>query len=871
MNNDSIEYEWYLAREGQRYGPISHYDLRNLVSSGHLKPEDLVWRQGFSEWMEAQAVPGLLDVESHAPDIGYAENNDYGETVGESFTEVEQSPYPESVEDNKDSLAEISIDSSLHRPSLETSQSSTQSSNIVSELQAEPVKKRKSFLRRAVSFIFILFIFGVSLLFLLPSIIPADFIREEIARLVKEKTGRTLTVRGKSSFSLLPGIGVKMHDVSLSNPPFMIGEPVLRMETFDVRLKFWPLLQQKLEVKFIFEKPKVALRVNGRGQNNWSYAANDNFSPRFKVAQSSNNLSRVISEVSRAFYGPVHMKGQIAGIKGIKIDDVKISEIKVVGGTLSYHDEKSNFKQQLNNMAVKVTFNNLASWLNARGKAVWKAKEVAFDVGLQSPEGFTSGEKLPFSFNIKSNQFTQLLDGEISWAGGIYLTGNIEIQIPSLTNFVSWVGQDIQIDGVENFSVQGKMEAQTHRVRLKEATVSLDSTSAETDATIILTGKRPYIKANLTTESLDLNPYLSENFKEARFSEKNYQFASKNDEDGYFFDAGQRTESQDQLFLTSSIDKEASEKNKLAARPIISIASVMDLFDADVDFSADKVLYEKMTIGRSLISMKVRNGILNAVVSDIQLYNGNASAKLQLAAKGAIPQLKSTINISNIEALPFLKDTHSFELISGRANMNFELAAAGLSKEQMITNLNGKGKVSFVDGALRGMSIPKVVKSIQDGNFKDWSQSTSETTEFSELTANFTIDKGIAKNKDLNFVSPVLKATGKGSIDLTRNWVDYRLQPRIVAKLQGKKSKKALPPVPIRVKGPIESPKLSLDLNSLASNPEAIAQGFNATKQVVKELKKKNKKIEFENLIKDVLGNTGSNDKKNEGSFNLKF
>ncbi len=52
--------EWYLAREGQQYGPLSHAEMVKLVELGHLKAVDLVWRAGFSDWTQAvTAFPEL--------------------------------------------------------------------------------------------------------------------------------------------------------------------------------------------------------------------------------------------------------------------------------------------------------------------------------------------------------------------------------------------------------------------------------------------------------------------------------------------------------------------------------------------------------------------------------------------------------------------------------------------------------------------------------------------------------------------------------------------------------------------------------------------------------------------------------------------
>lgn len=48
--------EWYLARDGQQFGPLSDQELRKLVEGGHLRPTDLLWREGFPDWRQARIL-----------------------------------------------------------------------------------------------------------------------------------------------------------------------------------------------------------------------------------------------------------------------------------------------------------------------------------------------------------------------------------------------------------------------------------------------------------------------------------------------------------------------------------------------------------------------------------------------------------------------------------------------------------------------------------------------------------------------------------------------------------------------------------------------------------------------------------------------
>ncbi len=66
MTGKQPEIQWYVAREGKQHGPLSDAEMRTFVAQGHLKPTDLIWRQGFADWRPAPAVFPLTGPEPAA-------------------------------------------------------------------------------------------------------------------------------------------------------------------------------------------------------------------------------------------------------------------------------------------------------------------------------------------------------------------------------------------------------------------------------------------------------------------------------------------------------------------------------------------------------------------------------------------------------------------------------------------------------------------------------------------------------------------------------------------------------------------------------------------------------------------------------------
>jgi|GEM_PF-6146466 len=51
---------WYYSVSGNRRGPLTITQLKSLVESAVLRPNDLVWREGMPGWVEAGTIPELF-------------------------------------------------------------------------------------------------------------------------------------------------------------------------------------------------------------------------------------------------------------------------------------------------------------------------------------------------------------------------------------------------------------------------------------------------------------------------------------------------------------------------------------------------------------------------------------------------------------------------------------------------------------------------------------------------------------------------------------------------------------------------------------------------------------------------------------------
>jgi AsmA protein len=92
-----------------------------------------------------------------------------------------------------------------------------------------------------------------------------------IEEMVKAKTGRTLTLAGDMHLAIYPRLGLRLNDVSLSNPPGFGEQPFARIGQASLYVELLPLLQRRLVVdKVVIDGLDLALERNAKGVANWA-------------------------------------------------------------------------------------------------------------------------------------------------------------------------------------------------------------------------------------------------------------------------------------------------------------------------------------------------------------------------------------------------------------------------------------------------------------------------------------------------------------------------------------------------------------------------------------------------------------------------
>jgi AsmA protein len=291
-------------------------------------------------------------------------------------------------------------------------------------------------------------------------------------------------------------------------------------------------------------------------------------------------------------------------------------------------------------------------------------------------------------------------------------------------------------------------------------------------------------------------------------------------------------------YLAASLTGRTLDLNALMAKPGAADASAgagrggSGWSDARIDFSPlrtlnaklqlsfGQIVYQDIKAGPVGINATLIGGKLNAQIPTLKLYGGGGTAALAVDASGKVPTQAIKLSLASLDAYSFLGDTAGFQSIEGTGAIALDLTTSGASQRAIVQALNGTAKVEFTDGAIRGINIAKTVRSLTTSIVSGWQQSAAEKTDFAALGASFTLEKGQAQTQDLHLAGPLVRMTGAGTIDLPRQTLKLRVDPQVVASLEGQGGKTDLQGlgVPVIIAGPWPRPSIYPDIEGQQLN-----------------------------------------------------
>ncbi|WP_448188778.1 AsmA family protein [Azospirillum sp. sgz301742] len=236
-------------------------------------------------------------------------------------------------------------------------------------------------------------------------------------------------------------------------------------------------------------------------------------------------------------------------------------------------------------------------------------------------------------------------------------------------------------------------------------------------------------------------------------------------------------------------------------------------FDGRLGLTSAAIVAEGTRIERPALRASVEGGVLTLEQLDGGVLGGQVGATGRLTAEGNAA--KGELNVTLVKAkLAEAFGGGALDIAGGTLDLDLELNTAGASRAAMMQALSGKGTLHARDGVVRGFdlgvlrdrlthverpqdALPAVLGALQGGESR-----------FGRMDGTFAIERGVARTGDLRLISDLGEATAVGQVSLPARTIDMRV--RVAAR-----SNEPLPPVSLRLTGPLDQPTRSFEMQEV--------------------------------------------------------
>ena len=628
-----------------------------------------------------------------------------------------------------------------------------------------------------------------------PLLIPSSVYKERVVALVKAQTGRDLTIGGDVGLSFFPRLAVKVNDVRFSNATWAKDPDMAAMKEMRAALKIMPLFRGEVEIdSFVLVDPVIHLEVKADGTPNWQFETAKPTAPGSTPAAGSES------------------SGSSAALR-----EIRLGEVSIQNGAATYRNAQTGGSLAFEKVDVDLSLPGLDEPFEADGSLVWNSEPLKLSLKADRPRALTEGGETPIEIALTSSKIGASYKGSIRTLGGTRFSGGVDLNVPSVRAFAQWLGNPLPAgNGFGPLTIKGNAQGNGNSYTFSDARIGFDGMNATGKLAVQTGGARPVIKGSLAFDRIDANIYMASGDDTP---------ASTSPADNS--SGGGTVKNSGSGWSTEPID-----------------LSGLKAADADIALSTKELLVKNIKIGESALNLKLNNGVLTADLDKLALYKGAGSGSLILNGAGRVPQVAAAFSIAGVQALPLLTDAAGFERLDGLSAISFSVNGTGRSQREIVSTLGGKGEVKFTNGAIKGVNLAQLVRTVLTAPATGWQSGGSQDTDFSELGGTFTIASGILTNSDLKLLSPLLRVNGSGKVDLPNQTLNYRVEPKLAATLEGQGGGDAKGiEVPVIIDGPWASPRFRPDLASMLQNREQ-------TIETIKNLKGEGGK----DLLKGLLG-----------------
>ena len=658
--------------------------------------------------------------------------------------------------------------------------------------------------RLLLTFIALTAIFIVAVFFITANLNPNDY-KQVIQDAAEREVGRKLHLEGDIKLTLFPTLSLDLERVSLDNPPGFEGR-FASIERIRAELDLLPLLKKRLEIgKIILQKPHLTLDTLSDGRRNWEGLTEKS------TAAAADQPSGTPSDAR--FDSPPAIAG--LSLAGLTVKDA----------TVIWRDARTQEHIQANTVTLEAG-------------ALASGKMTEFSLS-----GTVSDKRRQLSADI-SVDADMLLDLKNQHMDMQNLSAKVKLHEATAKPLNINVNTDAAIDLVQNTAQFKRLIVTVNDARVESA-VSIDG----------LLSDQPKISAQLKSNEFDLRAWadaLDLPLPQMVDDQVLHKFSVSGD---VIVNLGT---GQNRAVIRQS-DVTLDDSRIRVQGQITWLPALRMTLDAEIDHvnvgrylppaeAGKNTAIKNIPINDLRTRISVENDKVDVAVPTVKVFGGHFDGALSMNPNTATDKRQATWRSSGkasgikLEQLLDTLELADKKQLKGLGDLSYKLTATGNNEKALTQSLAGSIKLNIKKGSFKNSKLAHNIERVIAFLEKRPSAKAGEELLFNDIDASFSLNKGIADNRDLEVDMPLLKMRGAGRIDLPRSRVDYQLRVGLHGGETDEDPDEKIY-IPIKISGALDDPKYSVDIEKFLLK-ESRQQLKRKLEKEKKQLKKKLKKKE---------------------------
>ena len=552
-------------------------------------------------------------------------------------------------------------------------------------------------------------------------LVSYDFnkLKPRISQAIREATGRELTLAGDVKIGIGLSPSLKVEKVSFQNAPWGSRPEMAKVKRFEIQVALLPLIRGEFDLKrLILIEPDILLETGPEGK--WNFDIRTSGKPKAEEKKEEGQKS---------------------------FPFLIFDEVRIERGILTYKGSQrgKTYTLKLESLNASLLGNEKPTGVSLKGFFDGRPFEIRGTTGpladLRAPE-----KAWPIKLTAKVAGATITADGsirEVRKGKGLDLA--INANGPSL-------GRVAQFGGVPNipdlgpFKLFAKFTDQDEKFTITHLNAFLGDSDIVGSVEFNLSGKQPLVRAELSSQKLDLRPFFLKTDKKTPEIQP----------------PGKHTPKREKVFPSEPLSLD--RLRAIDAHLTVKVGNLQIPGLALTNFNTDLLL---------------GNGNLSAKELKFFLSGGMINGQFNLRTQGKIADFKLNLKVDQLDIGSLLKALGAKQILEGKLDAEIELNGRGRSVAEWMAGLNGRSFVVLGQGRLHNKYLDLLGSDLSESLLRliNPVKKGEDTTALNCFVNGFEIKNGLAVCSALVLDSNQMSVIGGGEIDLKDEKLNLSFHP----------------------------------------------------------------------------------------------